>query len=106
MPINFTPDDIPQVADPLLLVTLKTSGGTVLATDVRGFPRQMFWGDVANSAGAYTENDVFWHLAVSDFAFAPSVGQRIVEPNSTEWAILDVQTKAQNTRWRCAARKV
>ncbi|MCC7085928.1 MAG: hypothetical protein IT427_13075 [Pirellulales bacterium] len=106
MSLSFTPDDIPQVADPLVLIVLKTSGGTSLAADVRGFRRQMFWGDVANSAGAYTENDVFWHLARADFAFAPSVGQRIVEPDSTEWAILDVQIKAQNTRWRCAARKV
>ena len=106
MSINFTPDDIPQIADPMLLIALKTSGGTTLATDVRGFRRQMFWGDVANSAGAYTERDVFWHLAVADFGFEPSVGQHIVEPDSTEWTILEVQPKALNTRWRCAARKV
>jgi hypothetical protein len=106
MSINFTPDDIPQIADPLILITLKTSGGVTLATDIRGFRRQMFWGDVVNSAGAYTERDVFWHLAVSDLALEPSVGQRIIEPDTTEWAILDVQPKAQDTRWRCAARKV
>jgi hypothetical protein len=106
MPITFTPDDIPQVADSLVLITLKTSGGATLASDVRGFKRQMFWGDVVNSAGAYTERDVFWHLATADLAFEPSVGQRIVEPDTTEWAILEVQPKAQDTRWRCAARKV
>lgn len=58
------------------------------------------------SDGKYLRHDVAWHIAVSEAAVAPRIGDQVVDDAGEQWTILAVVIQTLATRYRCHARKL
>jgi hypothetical protein len=61
--------------------------------------------DIAQSNGRYLVGDAVWRLPSAELAASPAAGDLIIDGDGGRWTILEVQSLAQGTCWRCAARQ-
>jgi len=79
------------------------SPGTTVSHALR---RAVTTREAAESHGRYTASDVIWHLPAAELADSPRLGDLVVDADGRRWTILEVQSAALRTRWRCAARNL
>ncbi len=98
-------DDFATVADRLEAVTLVRRGGgsTAIAAALR---RAVTTREAAASDGKYTAADVHWHLAASQLAEPPRLGDRIVDGAGEPWTILETRLTTCGSRFACMSRNL
>ena len=121
MSLNFDPSiDFAKALDGTESVTLRHRGsdpgspGTVVPHALRravvtreaaARNRNNTWKQVP-SGGHYTAGDAVWHLPTDELSAAPRPGDFIVDAGGRRFTILEVQSAALRTRWKCLARNL
>jgi hypothetical protein len=99
-------DDLAEVADLLVAVTLRRRGSSASTAIAHALRRAVTRAEVAASDGKYTAGDVVWHLPAAELPSAPRLGDRIVDATQVRWTILAVEQATLGTRYRCLARNL
>jgi len=107
---SFDPStDFANIADGTESVTVCRRGstpGSPGTTVSHALRRTVTMREAAESHGSYTASDVIWHLPAEELADAPRLGDVVLDADGRRWTILEVQSAALGTRWRCAARNL
>jgi hypothetical protein len=98
--------DFAAIADRLEAVTLQRGDGSGVVAILAVLRRAITTREAAISDGKYTTADVRWHLAASELAQPPRLGDRIVDGSGEAWTILLTRLATCGSRYECIARNL
>lgn len=98
--------DFAAVADRLEAITLQRADGSGVVAISAALRRAITTREAAISDGKYTTADVRWHLAASELAEPPQIGDQIIDDASEAWTILETKSATCGSRFECIARKL
>jgi hypothetical protein len=108
--MSFDPaSDFVRVVDGTQRVALRRRGAAAGAEDTtidRALRSAATSQDIARSNGRYMVGDAVWRLPSAELPASPAAGDVIIDGDGGHWTILEVQSLARGTCWRCASRQV
>jgi hypothetical protein len=107
MTLAFDPgDDLADVADGLVPVTVTRPGGSGSTQVAGALRRAIDTRQLEQSGGRYTAGDATWYLPVSQLASPPRLGDAIVDADDQRWTVLEVRKTVNDGAWRCVGRNL
>lgn len=97
-------DDWSDVIDGLQPITLLRPGTSVSVPVPHALCRVLRNGEAESVVAWNTQNDVVWHLPVTEVPLPPKPGDLLVDVDGRRWTVLSVRAAGLATRWRCVAR--
>jgi hypothetical protein len=98
--------DLAIVADQLEPVQFRRRGKSGLTTIPHALRRRVQLREARPSRGDVTQSDVVWNVPLGELLSAPRPGDVIIDGESQNWTILDIEHTGATGNWRLLSRNL